>query len=643
MRTRMKSRLQLTCALGALGIAAGLMIPLKAQDERPAGMSIAEPVFKVTDSRSRIKLVERFAKVIELDDGISRVDGFDPEVIAVTPLTSRKIRIQAMNTGITNLVLVDHKDNVYQLEIFVTGDVRHLQAYLDQLFPHASVEAVEVRDSVVLRGWVTQPENITEMVDVATQFYPEVLNQLKVGGVQQVLLRVKVMEVQRSKLRRLGMNLLYLNSNGFASTSPGNLTPLASLTAPVGGPAAAAFSTVTDPQVSFGVLDAKQSFQGFVEALRQEGLLKIRAEPALVTTNGRPATMLNGGEIPILVPQGLGTVAIEWREFGVRLEAVPIILGGGRVRLELQPEVSERDFTNSVNASGLNVPGFTVRRANTQVEMKFGETLMIAGLISSRESATMEKVPVLGEIPYLSTFFSRKRYEEVETELVILVTPEFVAPLDPQQVPPGGPGMFTDTPVDRELWNGTVEVPKYGERCPDCLPTSSQMPSNSRMPYSNHQPVPTPVNSTVRPGIPPMPTPDAVSHGRPALIRPGHAAQPSGPNGTGQRTSSGLIGPGANQAPPVAPPALNEEQGRFESGPTGPTRFARATAHEQFANRQPGAVDRQIAGSRISSNVSRPIEPTSHAQPNSPATVTPTPRSTSSRARRRTRPGLISP
>lgn len=629
MRTRIKSRLQITCALGALGIAAGLMIPLKAQDERPAGMSIAEPVFKVTQSRSRIKLVERFAKVIELDDGISRVDGFDPEVIAVTPLTSRKIRIQAMATGITNLVLVDHKDNIYELEIFVTGDVRHLQAYLDQLFPHASVEAVEVRDSVVLRGWVTQPENITEMVDVATQFYPEVLNQLKVGGVQQVLLRVKVMEVQRSKLRRLGMNLLYLNTNGFASTSPGNITPLSALTAPVGGPVAAAFSSVTDPQVSFGVLDAKQSFQGFVEALREEGLLKIRAEPALVTTNGRPATMLNGGEIPILVPQGLGTVAIEWREFGVRLEAVPIILGGGRVRLELQPEVSERDFTNQVNASGLNVPGFTVRRANTQVEMKFGETLMIAGLISMRESATMEKVPLLGEIPYLSTVFSRKRYEEVETELVILVTPEFVAPLDPKQVPPGGPGMFTDTPVDRELWNGTVEVPNYGERCADCPPTRS-------MPYSG-QSIPTPISSRVRPSIPPMPDAGPSSHGRPALIRPRDGlSTPPAPVDAVNPAPTRLISPNRINSPPAVPPALNEDQGRFNPRPT------RFPSDRPIGVSQPVAFERPVAGSRISGGP-RFAEPVSRVQANSGGPTPARQRSTQSPKRRRQRPGLIAP
>lgn len=556
-------------------------------------MSIAEPVFKVKQKHSNIKLVERFAKVIELDEGIARVDGFDPEIIAVSALSSRKIRIQALTTGITNIVLVDHKDNIYQLEVFVAGDVRHLQAYLDQLFPHASVEAVEIRDSVVLRGWVTQPENITEMVDIASQFYPEVLNQLKVGGVQQVLLKVKVLEIQRSKLRRLGMNLLYLNSNGYVNSGPGNITPLATISAPLGGPPGVGYSGFANPQVSFGVLDAKQAFQGFIEALREEGLLKIRAEPALVTTNGRPATMLNGGEIPILVPQGLGTVAIEWREFGVRLEAVPIILGGGRVRLELQPEVSERDFTNQVTASGLNVPGFTVRRANTQVEMKFGETLMIAGLISTRASATMEKVPFLGELPYLSTLFSRKRYEEVETELVILVTPEFVAPLDSAQVPAGGPGMFSDTPIDRELWNGMMEVPNYGEPCQNCPP--SIQPGQSTQP--RRALIPTPPSVRYDRPIPPVPDRRTQpSSKKPSLIPPQHdEGFPIPPLPLEQGTRPPVRSPGLIQprGPSEAPPETNRAPA-VEGSPLSTT-FDSASGHSTASRATTGGKIQQVS------------------------------------------------
>jgi pilus assembly protein CpaC len=179
--------------------------------------------------------------------------------------------------------------------------------------------------------------------------------------------------------------------------------------------------------------------------------------------------MLAGGEFPILVPQSLGTTTIEWREFGVRLEAVPTILGGGRVRLELQPEVSERDFSNSVNVNGFTVPGLTTRRVNTQVEMKFGQTYMLAGLLSLRRTATTSKVPWLGELPWIGTAFRRVQYDEGETELVIMVTPELAGAMDPHQVPAYGPGEHTDVPTDRELYKyGLIEVPNYGGTCPDC-------------------------------------------------------------------------------------------------------------------------------------------------------------------------------
>ena len=152
------------------------------------------------------------------------------------------------------------------------------------------------------------------------------------------------------------------------------------------------------------------------------------------------------------------------------MEVVPVILGNGRLRLQVQPEVSERDFANSVTIAGQIIPGLTTRRVNTEVEMKFGQTLMIAGLISSRQTADTNKVPFLGELPWLGAAFSRKNYTESETELVILVTPELVAPLEADQVPQGGPGFFTDSPTDRELfWGGLIEVPKYGDECEGCV------------------------------------------------------------------------------------------------------------------------------------------------------------------------------
>lgn len=430
-----------------------------------------EPIVRVTGPSSKFKIVETFAKILEFDAKIKRVDGFDPEVVSFSALGPNRLRVQAMAPGITTAVIEDELGIVRTVDLFVVGDVRHLQAYLEQFFPRASVEAIPVKDSLVLRGWVTEPKQITEIVEVAKVFYPNVINNVEVGGVQQVLLKVKVMEVQRSKIRQLGINLFFVGQNGYFASTPGQLVPLAALTTPFGGPPGLTPSAnaLPDATLSFGIVNDSSIFNAFVEALKQESLLKILAEPKLVTANGRPANLLAGGEFPILVPQSLGTVSIEWREFGTRLEAVPILIGNGRLRLELQPEVSERDFSNAVTLSGTTVPGLTTRRVNTQVEMKFGQTLVLGGLIATRNTAHTQKVPWLGELPWVGAAFRRERYDETETELVIMVTPELVAPIPAGEVPPGGPGLFTTTPTDHELYiDGMIEVPNYGDQCPDC-------------------------------------------------------------------------------------------------------------------------------------------------------------------------------
>ena len=430
-------------------------------------VNVNEVVVPITSNRTQLELVEKFTKVLETKYKIVRVNGFDPLVLDIVGLTSNRVSMTGLMQGMTSFIITDENDTNYTVEVFVKGDARALQMLIDRKFPNSSIEVFKVQEAVALRGWVTQSEHITQIVEFAEQFYPKVLNHMKVGGVQQVLLKVKVMEAQRSLIRELGMNFTYLSRNGFANSQPGNLTTLGDVTyAPLGLKA-----VNKDLTGSFGIVGNNSIFNSYISALHDESLLKVLAEPEMVATNGRPATMLSGGEFPIIVPQSLGTVSIQWREFGVRLEAVPFVLGGGALRLDLQPEVSERDFANAVTIGGTTVPGLTVRRVNTQVEMKFGQTLMLAGLISKRQTTTTHKVPFLGELPYVGAAFRRVHNEDAETEVVITVTPELVAPLDDTQVPEGGPGRFTESPTDRELFGyGLVEVPKMGDRCVNCAP-----------------------------------------------------------------------------------------------------------------------------------------------------------------------------
>lgn len=463
------SRPAIACVVVALLLAASSVKAWAQPAAEVRGAGANENVYQIITPRSELQIIEQFARVFECPNRIVRVDGFDPDVVSVTALSPNRIRVRGEKAGVTTLVITDEFDNAYAIEVFIVGDVRHLQAYLRKLFPEDDVQAVKLNEAIVLRGVVTEPGHITEIVDVALEFSTKVLNQMQVGGVHQVQLNVKVMEVQRTKIRQLGFNFLLNAQDTFTSSTPGSLIGLTELTTPFGGPSGVEFSGLGNSAVQFAIMGTSEVFNGFIDALRNESLLKILAEPELVTTSGRPATILSGGEFPILVPQSLGTVTIEWREFGVRMEAVPVVLGNGRLRLDLAPEVSERDFSNAVTIEGMVVPGITTRRVNTQVEMRFGETLLIGGLISSRKSGEANKIPFLGELPWVGTAFRTVRHDESETELMILVTPHMVAPLAPHQVPHMGPGHFTDDPTDRELYfDGMLEVPLYGPECNGC-------------------------------------------------------------------------------------------------------------------------------------------------------------------------------
>jgi len=302
--------------------------------------------------------------------------------------------------------------------------------------------------------------------------------------------------------------------------------------------------------MQFGVLTDNHIFQGFLEALQEKSLLKILAEPKLVTTSGRPASLLSGGEFPILVPQGLGTATIEWREFGVRLEAVPIVLGNGRLRLDISPEVSDRDFSNAVNLNGTVVPGLTTRRVNTQLEMRFAETLMIGGLISTRKNSNTSSIPVIGDMPIIGAAFRRVSYEDAETELLVLVTPYLVSPLDPTQVPPGGPGLNSANPTSHELYiDGHMEVDQVGGYFPNGGPGMVVPTGGYQTPLPAAPPSAPPTAPLMAPEPPAPPVQQTSGLRTPGLLAPRSSASSSSGTRRSSTTPPGLIAPQGFKAP----------------------------------------------------------------------------------------------
>jgi pilus assembly protein CpaC len=277
-----------------------------------------------------------------------------------------------------------------------------------------------------------------------------VINNITVGGAQQVLLKVKVMEADRNRLRNLGFDFAQTSNNSFFTAAAGGLL---NNNAQIG--TRAGVSTV-----QFGVGDANNHFFGDLQALEQRQLIKTLADPVLVTLSGRPATFNSGGEIFFQISNGVSGTTVQSEKFGTQVDFLPIVLGNGRIRLEVRPKISDID-----NSAQLGNELFRTRlsEVDTGVEMNAGQTLALAGLIQTKVTNQVRGIPYLMNAPYVGAAFRTTRADEKEVELLILVTPEFAEAMDPCEVPPCGPGMETMEPSTCDLYfKGKIEVPSCG-------------------------------------------------------------------------------------------------------------------------------------------------------------------------------------
>jgi len=492
---------QLALQLAIIGLFAALLPPsVTAQDfQSPSVMH------KVEAASERLEMTVNTSRLLTLDQKIPRAQVNNKDIVDLAALSPNVIQIYAKKAGITQVNLWDEKNQIHSIDVVVFGDARELTMVLQQQFPNATINVRPSANSVILSGFVPEPDQAAQIQIIAQDYYPKVVNLLKVGGVQQILLHVKVMEVSRTKLRELGFDFWANNSSFFAtSTVSGLINPNAAAGQAVSGFGAPATSAAGDT-FRFGVVSDSTAFFGFVDALRQYQLAKIMAEPTLVTVSGRPAFFNSGGEFPILVPSGLGTVSIDFKKFGTQVDFVPIVLGNGSIRLEVKPRISFLDPSLSVQTQGITVPGLSVREVDTGVEMKAGQTLAIAGLVQNRLEYTNNGLPYLADLPYFGALF-RKTHELCnEVELVVMVTPELVEPMDPCDVPPCQPGMASGSPSDCDFyWKGHAEVPSCGPcAAGDCL-WGGEGPNGGMRMGAEAVPAPAPNNGK-------SPKPDATS------------------------------------------------------------------------------------------------------------------------------------
>ncbi len=437
-------------------LAASLLLTPSALPAQTAGNGAI--IQQISAPSERVDLYVNTSKLLRLQKPIPKAIVQNPDIVELLPRGPSELQIMGKKEGFTMITLFDTDNKTYAVDVLVGKDGRELATRLKQQFPNATLAVHPLSNKVILRGVVDDPVDVGHIEAIAKDYYPDVINRVTVGGVQQVLLHVKIMEVSRTKLRRLGVDWAYLNRN-IPVQSVSGLLAAAGVTSSLATSGAETFK--------FGLVANGSPFHSIIEALRQNNLAKVLAEPNLVTVSGRPAQFLSGGEFPILVPQSLGTVSIEYKKFGTQVDFVPIVLANGHIRLEVRPQVSEIDPARSVTVGGLTVPGLRKREVDTGVELRAGQTLAIAGLVQTRTESETRGIPWLMDLPYVGVPFRRVENEENEIELLILVTPELVQGMEQCEVPPCGPGLFTTNPDDCELgFRAYMEVPKC---CgPDC-------------------------------------------------------------------------------------------------------------------------------------------------------------------------------
>ena len=411
-------------------------------------------IYKLGGTNERLELTTNTSRILTLDKNIPRVQVNNPDLLAVTPLSANQVQISAKKAGVTQVNLWDESGQIYTVDILIYGDVRELEVALATQFPNSSIRVYRYSESLVLKGFIDQPQQVDEIMDLARDYSPKVINNITVGGVQQVLLKVKVMEISRTKLRRLGVDWAYLGGGGgFAVNSISEILSFDELGQVV---------TNNNDTFAFGIVDRGNTFFGLLQALEQRNIAKILAEPNIVAVSGRPAQFNVGGEFPIVVPQSLGTSSIEFKKFGTQVDFLPIVLGNGKIRLEVRPRVSSLDPSVSIVLQGIEVPGLKVREVDTAVEMSAGQTFALAGLVQERTDSVFRGLPYISNLPIIGVPFRSTEEETNEIELLILVTPEFVDAMDPSEVACGGPGYATTSPTDCQLYcAGHLEVPAH--------------------------------------------------------------------------------------------------------------------------------------------------------------------------------------
>ena len=408
-------------AVLAIVAAAQLATPLAA-----TGAQAREIELSANRTSATVRISIGKSESVRSEGGFSEVIVSDPEIADAIPLTDRSLSILGKKIGTARVsVYGEGKKLVGVYDVEVSYDTSRLGSELAQRFPHARFRVTSVNGRIMLGGSAPDAVTVDKAMAIAKQFGADVINSVKVNAPQQVMLEVRFVEASRSAGRELGVNWQAVQQSLLSGGSGIGATvgtgALISGTAP--------FGAVVGRLLSNGV-----QADTLLQALEERGVVRRLAEPNLTTLSGDTASFLAGGEFPIPVASNLGTISVEFKKYGVGLAFTPTVLGDGVINLKIEPEVSQIDPTTTITAGTITIPALIVRRANTTVELRDGQSFAIAGLLQAISTADQKQLPWLGDVPVLGALARSASYQKKETDLVIIVTPRIVRPARPGDV-----------------------------------------------------------------------------------------------------------------------------------------------------------------------------------------------------------------
>jgi pilus assembly protein CpaC len=497
-----------TIAALVVAIIVILVATPQAQQMVPTYMAVPNPAVIAGDAPTDVDLLVGRSTVLNVGGPIARVSLTVPDIADAMVTAPTQLLIHGKQPGTISLFVWDRAGAIKTYEVKVRRDLTPLIAHVKQLFAGEPITVMGSGKDVVLSGTVSSKYVIEKAAEVAAGYVDKkenVVNLLKQQeGVasNQVMLRVRFAEVSRNALQELGGAVFsdgYNNQFGRITTQQ--------FPAPFFDQQAAMLgkTLVFGDYLNLFLFDAKNQLGAVVKALQGRGVFQSLAEPNLIALNGKEASFLAGGEFPYPVPQGnFGSFSIQFKEYGVRLKFTPTVLGGDLINLKINPEVSSLDFNNAVVIEGFRIPALTSRRADTEVELRDGQTFAIAGLLNNTALSSMRKIPGLGDIPVLGTLFKSRAYQKDQSELVVMVTPIIVR-RDSQGVSQGLPSLiepFMGAPnkaiAPPDPYTGSPRHPANQKQSPAPAPVPAPAPAPSPSPAPAPQAVPAPGDGTVQ-------------------------------------------------------------------------------------------------------------------------------------------------